>query len=77
MPHFVKSLRYIWEDSPRLSFKGILKMQSIFYELWRETGSLLSHLDKNQIDWVLGVIFAKIFIYGVENQFFKYFPTNR
>ena len=36
-------------------------MQSIC-ESWREAGLLLSHLDENQTDWVLGseLIFAKI-----------------
>ena len=34
-------------------------MQSIFCELWREAGLLLSHLDENQIDLVLGADFRK------------------
>ena len=38
-------------------------MQSIFYELWREAGLLLSHLNENQTDWVLGVDFRKRYSY--------------
>ena len=34
-------------------------MQSIFCELRREAGLLLSHLDENKADWVLGVDFRK------------------
>ena len=38
---------------------GIFQIQSIFYELWRETGLLLSHLVENQTDWVSIVGFCK------------------